>query len=331
MRPRNALHGFTIAVLVLFVNLSASADDKTRGADLISRSDADRDLRTPGSSPFRLKAKFELKGMRTGTVAGTWEETFLAPDQWRVQIDLPAYQEIIIRNGKDRYWRKLSSTPVPLRVAQMKDLLGFKQPVRLATPNYEIDKVRDRKINGQKVTCVHRKWRGVQEERCFDTEGRLMKVEGAGSETRRQEYSDFADFGGKRAPTKMRFVVAGDEAVRVEVTSLERFSGPASEVLTPDASFEVRAACDAATAPKPEYSPDPNPAGPNFRGTVVVAGEVGLDGRIHHAVVLQNAGTDLTEAVLDTVRKWRFKPADCNGTPIPFEMNVEVNFRGLVR
>jgi len=37
--------------------------------------------------------------------------------------------------------------------------------------------------------------------------------------------------------------------------------------------------------------------------------------------------TDLDEKAIDAVRKYRFKPAMLNGSPVPVELNVQVDFK----
>ncbi|MCI0348436.1 MAG: energy transducer TonB [Acidobacteriales bacterium] len=322
----------TFAVLICFHSLLVWADDKRdRAKDLINRWNAQLDLRAPTSTPFHLKGKFQLTGMKTGEVSGTWDEVYFAPNKWRLEIAFPGYEEVLVRNGPDHYWRKRSGEPEPLRITQAKDLFGLRRPVRPAALEYKIDEVRDRKFENQTFTCVRRKLQHLREEMCFDSEGRLTRSERLGEQTLLREYSDYADLGGKQVPTTMRLRIAGTDAVRAEVIALQPHSGSASAMLTPDSSFEMRPACDVVTFPKPEHTPDPDYPDPRFSGTVALTGEVGLDGRLHNAAVLQTAGSRMDSAALEAVRQWRFKPATCKGVPIPFELTVEVNFKGFVR
>ena len=49
---------------------------------------------------------------------------------------------------------------------------------------------------------------------------------------------------------------------------------------------------------------------------------VGSDGHVYSAFVLNSAGPDEDQAVLRTVRQWRYRPALCNGVPTDFEARV---------
>ncbi len=56
---------------------------------------------------------------------------------------------------------------------------------------------------------------------------------------------------------------------------------------------------------------------------LVVSFIVGIDGKVHSALVLQG-GDDWTDRlVLQAVRHWRYRPATCNGVPTESEAKVE--------
>jgi TonB family protein len=56
---------------------------------------------------------------------------------------------------------------------------------------------------------------------------------------------------------------------------------------------------------------------------LVVSFIVGIDGKVHSALVLQG-GDDWTDrVVLQTIRHWRYRPATCNGVPTESEAKVE--------
>ena len=53
---------------------------------------------------------------------------------------------------------------------------------------------------------------------------------------------------------------------------------------------------------------------------------VGTDGTPHNLKITSAPNHDYDEAALDAVRKWRFKPATCDGEPMELEIAVEVAF-----
>jgi len=55
-----------------------------------------------------------------------------------------------------------------------------------------------------------------------------------------------------------------------------------------------------------------------FEGDVLAEGLVGLDGKITNIRVLKSPGLGLDESVINTLKKWKCKPAkDRDGKPVP--------------
>ena len=50
---------------------------------------------------------------------------------------------------------------------------------------------------------------------------------------------------------------------------------------------------------------------------------VGADGRVHSAFVLDSGGAREDQSVLHAVRRWRYRPALCNGVPTDSEARVQ--------
>jgi TonB family protein len=53
---------------------------------------------------------------------------------------------------------------------------------------------------------------------------------------------------------------------------------------------------------------------------------VGTDGQPHNLRVTSTPNRDFDQAVLEAVRRWRFKPATCDGEPVETEIAVETEF-----
>ena len=78
---------------------------------------------------------------------------------------------------------------------------------------------------------------------------------------------------------------------------------------------------------EPEYSEEAREA--KHQGTVVLAIQVGEDGRAHNIRVIRSLGLGLDEKAIEAVRQWRFNPGMCNGQAVDVKASVEVNFRLL--
>jgi TonB family protein len=81
----------------------------------------------------------------------------------------------------------------------------------------------------------------------------------------------------------------------------------------------------AISTPDPPYSEQARKK--KIQGVIVLSLTVGVDGNAHDVTVERGLGYGLDENAVDTVSRWKFKPALKNGEPIEHRMNVEVNFR----
>jgi TonB family protein len=84
------------------------------------------------------------------------------------------------------------------------------------------------------------------------------------------------------------------------------------------------------TLPKAIYTPDPEfseeARKAKFQGTCTLMITVATDGRPTNIRVVNSLGMGLDEKAIETVRTWRFDPAQKDGHPVNFEMAVEVDF-----
>ncbi len=85
------------------------------------------------------------------------------------------------------------------------------------------------------------------------------------------------------------------------------------------------------TAPKVIYDPDPEfteqARKVRHQGTVLLWIIVGTDGRAHNIRVARSLGMGLDEQAVAAVNNWKFDPGRLNGTPVPVQIAVAVDFR----
>ena len=85
------------------------------------------------------------------------------------------------------------------------------------------------------------------------------------------------------------------------------------------------------SAPRLTYAPDPrypdSARKAKYQGVVIVGLIVDENGVPRNVHVVRPLGMGLDENALDAVRRYRFEPSTFQGSPVPVEINVEVNFR----
>ena len=83
--------------------------------------------------------------------------------------------------------------------------------------------------------------------------------------------------------------------------------------------------------PKAVSAPDPKypelPEGAEERGTVVMLIGVNTKGHVEAVRVLRSDEPAFEKAAVATVKRWKFKPAQKNGHPVPVQVTVEMKFQ----
>jgi TonB family protein len=83
--------------------------------------------------------------------------------------------------------------------------------------------------------------------------------------------------------------------------------------------------------PKAVSAPDPKypelPADAEDRGTVVMLIGVTAKGRVQPVRVLRSDEPAFEKIAVETVKKWKFKPAEKDGHPMPVQVTVEMRFQ----
>jgi len=77
--------------------------------------------------------------------------------------------------------------------------------------------------------------------------------------------------------------------------------------------------------PSPDYTDLARTA--KYRGTVELSLIVTKDGIVNSVLVLKGAPFALTQKAIDTVQKWKFKPAKFHGQAVPVRVPVDIEFQ----
>lgn len=122
-----------------------------------------------------------------------------------------------------------------------------------------------------------------------------------------------------RVGKELRPLAQLEDSLRRMPAHLSEFS-PASDPLALPRCGDIR-------PPEALVTPDPLllPEDENLR--VRVSFIVGADGRVHSPFILDSGGPRGDQVVLHAVRRWRYRPALCNGVPTDSEARVQFGVR----
>ncbi|MGB7281105.1 MAG: energy transducer TonB [Candidatus Acidiferrum sp.] len=93
----------------------------------------------------------------------------------------------------------------------------------------------------------------------------------------------------------------------------------------------LRPGVDGASLPVCEFCPSPDytelAQEAKYRGTVELSVVVTKNGTVESVVVLRGAPFALTQQAVETVQKWKFKPAKLQGRSVPVRVPVDIEFQ----
>ena len=90
---------------------------------------------------------------------------------------------------------------------------------------------------------------------------------------------------------------------------------------------DVVMACGSSQPPKALATPHSVLTAIPDNVTITVNFIIGTDGQVYSPFVLDGAGASLDRRVVETVRRWRYVPALCNGAPTEAEVKVRLSSR----
>ncbi|KAA6461202.1 hypothetical protein DYQ86_13245 [Acidobacteria bacterium AB60] len=155
----------------------------------------------------------------------------------------------------------------------------------------------------------------------------LLKVDVySRDELYQKQFSDFVDFGGHRYPRKSVSMKNGRPILNAEVIGLQESQLDPKLLVPPPGAIERRE-CPDEQAPEMLEPPHPN-FNPSVHGPSETDVQVTIqtDGRVSNAQIVGTAGKAQYEAVLEAIKKSKFKPAMCGTEPVVADTYIVFNF-----
>ncbi|MGH9730499.1 MAG: energy transducer TonB [Candidatus Acidiferrales bacterium] len=324
-------------LLAASVHATDKPDKRAAAAALISNALKISDIRAPGSPPFELHATLTVPVRNRKAATGTYTLTWVSHDRWREEIHFIGYSRIRF-GGMNKYWQVRSLNYELPPIYDFSEGFGFARDLQAALDGpYWSQKAdgkietKQRKLGKQRVTCVYltNPDSRFTSEFCFDP-GQGTLVRGGFPGFGVAEYSDFRAFQGKLSPATVRITSDGDTLLTfqldrisaLEIVDTSLFVSPAGSILFADCRVNGQGAEEPSTKTLPNYPVGDRAA--HISGKVDVYAVVGSDGALHNIKILASPSSGLTDATLQALKGWRYKPASCSGQPEQSEIIITV-------
>ena len=324
---RNAL-AIVCAFALVTGGAIANDDDMTvRAQNLIDKTKV-TSLTGKDFQPYQLKASFQLFGLADGDKDGTLVRDWVSPSKWREDITAGGYHFTVARDG-DKWW----STPQPfepLRIEQLRRALGrLEIQPRAAEDQLKIEGLKETKIDGRPVTCIIEKDKNNKDKTCVETDsGKILRRE---DENTRIDYADYEPFRDRVIARQRTLTFEGKQALVLKIDSIsDATTFDQAEFQMPQNAFADNICEKDFSYPRAVSTVDPvwplNIDRHLHEATVILGAVLLSDGSIGNLLTIRSEGP-FDKAATDAVRKWKFEPATCQGTPMEYRIHIEVSFR----
>ena len=283
-------------------------------------------------SPYHEQVSFVFHGLVSGDEKGTFVYDYASKEQWRWKWEIPDYQEINVRNGK-QIGESETAEFEPVRILQLRSALP---PFWVLLDASDlVKKIEPKKVNGLDAQCVK-----FETVRGHNRQSRDICLSAANSaplywfeegleENREFEWTDYAPFRNGFYPRHLVVKERGTKIIEADIEFQEAHQLPPNAFQIASV-MRIRKACDHFVQAVVTRRDDPvypmRIGRRSVGGDVVLEVKVGIEGKVEAAQVTETGGNDLDVAAMDAIKKWAFEPAKCDGEPVAHKISVMVHF-----
>ncbi len=304
---------------------------------LVERARQNSDLHMATMAPFTLKLSFNSGGQSSYTGAGDMEETWLSGRRWRWSSHLGAFSMVRMGGGGVAYDEKTPGL-IPMRIHMLRTAVFW--PVLGFSPGALI-RITSTKWNGLDLMCVllsrqdnpatatqGRRWEEM--EYCIDVNDGLLRLysEAPGIYVT-YDYRDALHFHNRVLPREVTVVEGETTVISARLDSITDPVSSDAAYFAPTEQMKARGPGAMLMTPGRFPLSVPLSAGPvGSVQPVIVVAEVGEDGKVLEAEVLQDSNPALSRQALEVVRKASYSPQKEHGVPQQRQWYINVRFGG---
>ena len=320
--------------------------------EVFSNADPHYDFKGTSLKPWHLSASYQFFDSKGNPgVQGTWEYWWAGPKLWRSSWTREGITRTDWATADGRILHKESGGSLKYFERQLPSLLLFPLPPP-ATREGDRMKLSLRMVPAGNVTlaCVDAQLQWIVAGKptapdsatpdvyCFDPSNFALRLKY--SESLTTEFDRILAWQGKYLARHVVITASKLKLFTLSVNSIEDLNSD-NPALTPAADAVVsqepvtqpaddQTASSVAAGSLVKKSPPIYPMiakASRIQGTVVLAAVIGTDGRIRDLGVVTSPASILSDAAVDSVKKWQYKPYFLNGEPVEVETLINVMFR----
>jgi TonB family protein len=289
--------------------------------------------RVTGDPPFRLHATFNYLGADAGDQpsAGTYDETWISPDDWRREIKVGDFQS----NGK---LYRLTPEGIASPAAGMLNSIIPSQQIpspetKLTLQKIDLDghaivRVGETALPGKKIALPDNAWYFLADKNVL-----LMQTQGL----RVVNFTRVGQLAGKNVLLDITVKLNNRVLLQFHTESMDSTTSAesAAALAVPDNAEPVKVAGPVSFSSavmvgrklggmNPSYPMDAKVH--HIQGTVVLQAVIGKDGQVLDLHAKSSPDASLTAAAMQAVRTWRYKPMLLEGEPVEVRTEIHVTF-----
>lgn len=321
------------ACIVAFLLAAPGCAQQKSAIDDYNAIAAGTKLDREGARPFHLKMEtqlYDLKGKPTDT--GTIETWWLAPDQFRIEM-----------NSGDVHMMILTGEPDQVSVGSFRSAFLLRQLLSLTVnPLYPLSSNErvseaDREINGHKLSCFvlspQDKAQSARETTyCREPGGENVRLTVSPDYTAVR--NRIGTFGSTNIALDVTISYMGHPAISGKVDQLQVFDAAApgspkilvSKVYNSDPHIPSQAVVFGHYLSTPWIEPPLYAKHEHLSGVVLVACSISREGKVSRAEVIATSNDLFDDAAVAGVQRWLFTPFTFKGQPVAIHVLLHINF-----
>src|SRR5581483_2273699 len=295
----------TLLVILVVSSLSFCQDVKVREEAVRLLEQANRVSTSPKLPNLERVDTFRVFGGQPAMQEGSFTRVVVQGTGRRDEYSFGSYHLLNVWTEKQV---AVAGTPAALAPPEITNLMHI-APILLVRFNGEdvIHEIIGRNVSGHRARCIEfdtiRGEKTDNNEICVDQSNGALLLEKLGVEL--IEYSEFFPFAGSLMPGKISYSYAGTQ--KMEVTQTMTVLDEASEnVLAAPANAQMHQLCTTFRRPFGISMPQPRAGNGGENTEVIVRSVVGVDGKIHDAVVQSSERPELNAEAITQVQQWSF-------------------------